>query len=74
VLVRVRNNRGGENAILDCRDGQADAIDRDRSFINQIAIETFRNADAQPPVAVAQPLEREQLAGSIHVALDDVAA
>ena len=42
-------------------------------FVYQVGIEFGGDANAQPPVVIAEGIEGEEFAGAIDVALDDVA-
>ena len=57
------------------RDGKADSLDRNRSFIDGVLFDFTRHFDAQPPVfGVGDALECNQRADSIDVALHNVSA
>ena len=54
------------------RDREADAVNGNRSFENQITIQFGGNADFQPPVFVADLLEGNKFARAVNVSLHDV--
>ena len=74
VAEGVGNDGHTEHAAFERGDGEADAIDGDGSFVYQVRIELGGDANAQPPVVIAEGVERQEFAGAIDVALDDVAA
>src|SRR5690242_5736635 len=74
VLVGVRDDRDGQELVVEGSNGEADPVDSDGSFEHQVAVEFFRHADTQPPVVVANGLKRYKFAGAVYVALHDVAA
>src|SRR5207245_11052638 len=74
VLVGVGNDGYAKNSGFERRDGQADAVDGDGAFEDQITIELGGHANFEPPVLIAKVLERNQLARSVAVPLHDVVA
>ena len=51
------NDRDGEKAFLDSRDCQTDSVDCDGAFIDDVAIQILRYADAKPVIIVAEHLQ-----------------
>ena len=59
---------------LDGSDGQADAIDRDGPFVDEVRVQFSRNAHVQFPITATQIGDAFNDAGRIHVPLHDMAA
>src|SRR5215207_3756875 len=72
-LERLGDQRDLEPLIVERSDGEADAANRDRAVLDQVALEPVGDGDAQPP-RKAVLAHREQLADAVDVALDDVPA
>lgn len=53
--------------------GPADAIQGDRSLVDYVAVEIGRYPDFEPPIAVGERVQRDELACAVDVALHDVA-
>ena len=60
VAIGVRNDGDGQDVAAQGGDGQADAVDGDRAFVHQVAVEFRGHAHLQPPVVVAQRIERRR--------------
>ena len=75
MVVGVRNDGGLGDAclVVPTRDGEADAINADRTFQNDVAREVFRDAHTVPPVFAFRG-EMRYLANRVHVTENKVAA
>lgn len=73
-LVGVGNDRNPDHIAVESSDSKADAIERDRAFVDDVAVEFGGDANSEPPVSVGQRIECEEFGGTVHVALDDMAA
>jgi hypothetical protein len=69
----MRNERRTEHAALDGCDRETDAVDRNGALEDEVGVQFIGDADAQPPVVIAQRLESQELACAVYVALHDVA-
>src|SRR6185436_12932121 len=74
VAIGVRNDGHGNDVAAYLGHGETDAVDGDRSLVDQVAIELGRDAHLHPPIFVAQLFNGQQLADTVDVALHDVAA
>src|ERR1035437_214109 len=73
VRVGIGDDGDLRDAIFPARDGEADAVDGDRAFADDIAGEIFRDFDGQPP-AVAFALQFGDPADRVNVAENEVTA
>ena len=73
VFVGVGNHRNFGDAIVPARNGQADAIDGDGAFGNDVARQVRWNFDSVDPT-VAVRREVRNAAGAIHVTENKMAA
>lgn len=71
-LVRMGNNRNRYDSIFDGGNGQADAVDRERAFVDDESIEFGRDRNAQPPVSIAERFAGKKLSRAIDMALHHV--
>jgi len=74
LAVGMWNDRHRYNTVLDRGNRQADAVDSEGSFIYHVPVEFSRYAYFQPPVIVADGIERYELARPVDVTLDDMTA
>src|SRR5580658_599734 len=72
-LLGLRYQRHREPVLVQRAHGQADAVDRDRSLLHQIASQARLDVDLEH---AREPLlaDRANGAGAVDVALDDVSA
>src|SRR5215472_10333210 len=73
VVIGVRNDGHFRDAIVPPRDGEADAVNRDRSLRNDVACQLIGDFDAVPPV-FAFSREMRNAADRVHVSQNKVAA
>src|ERR1700747_398017 len=75
VLMREGNDGDVGDAIvrMPAGDGEADTVDGDRTFFDDVAAQILRDADGEPPV-VAFGDERRDAPDSVDVALNEMAA
>ncbi len=71
-IARVRDDPDAEPVAADAGDGQADAIDGDRAFLDDVAHDGRRRFDVED-VILAVLFEPPHLAPGIDVAEDEVA-
>ena len=73
VRVGVRDDGDFSDAIFPRSDGQADAVDSDGTFGDDVARSVFGNLHAEPP-AIAFALQFGDAADGVDMAEDEVAA
>src|ERR1039457_3202199 len=73
MAERVWDDRRTQHAAFDRCHGQADAIDGDGALVHQVSVELVGDANAQPPVVIAEGIQAKELARAVHMALHDMA-
>src|SRR5271156_2733580 len=75
VLVREGNYGDVGDAVmrLPAGNGEADSVERDRTFFSDVAAKILRNADGKPPVFTFRR-EARDAADAVDVTLDEMAA
>ena len=73
VLMRERNDGDIGDAVVPARDGQADAVDRDRAFFGNVAAQFVRHAHGEPPI-LAFAGEARHAPDAVHMALHEMSA
>ena len=70
---RVRDQGDGEAAVADIEDGEADAVERDRTFLDQVAGLGGGNLESVE-ARIAFGFNRDDAPDAINVAADQMAA
>ncbi len=73
MFIGVGDDGQFRDVVVPARDGEADAIDRDRAFRHDIARKFFRDLYTVPPV-FSFPCEMSHAADGVHMAQNKMAA
>jgi hypothetical protein len=68
----VRNDSDGKHVILYGGYREADAVNGNRSLVNDIPVKFFGDAEAKPVVAIPEYVQPEEFARAVNVPLYDV--